>query len=111
MKTSIKIIITVFLFIRPFHSKSQEELKFRAPRFTSSALHSIKNDSIKHNAQMPYFIPSIVSPDLYTRDFGFFCKKELQVEKLTNVKVRFRLGSMQQSDFLEGKTKYNPGLR
>ena len=111
MKTSIKIIITVFLFIRPFHSKSQEELKFRATRFSSSAFHSIKNDSIKHNVQMPYFIPSIVSPDFYTRDFGFFCRKELQVEKLTNMKVRLRLGSIQQSDFLEGKTKYNPGLR
>ncbi len=111
MKTSIKIIITVFLFIRPFHSKSQEELKFTAPKFNSSILHSIKNDSIKHNAQMSYFIPSIVSPDLYTRQFGFFCRKELQVEKLTNVKVRFRLGSIQQSDFLEGKTKNNPGFR
>lgn len=111
MKTSIKIIITVFLFIRPFSSKSQEELKFPAKNFNLSALHSIKNDSIRHNAQIPYFIPSIVSPDLYTREFGFFCRKELQVEKLTNVKVRFRLGSIQQSDFLEGKTKYNPGFR
>lgn len=111
MKTSIKIIITVFLFIRPFHSKSQEELKFPATRFSSFSLHSIKNDSIKHNVQIPYFIPSIVSPDLYTLEFGFFCRKELQVEKLTNVKVRFRLGSIQQSDFLEGKTKFNPALR
>lgn len=110
MKTSIKIIITVFLFIHPFISRSQTELKFPAPRFNTSLFHSIQNDSVKYNVQMPYFIPSIVSPDLYTRDFGFFCKKELQVEKLTNVKFRFRLGSIQQSDFLEGKTKFKPGF-
>lgn len=109
MKTSIKIIITVFLFIRPFASKSQVELRSSSSKFTASSFHSIKNDSVKHNAQMPYFIPSSVSPDLYTRNFGFFCRKELQVEKLTNVKVRFRLGSIQQSDFLEGKNKLKPG--
>jgi hypothetical protein len=106
MKTSIKIIITVFLFIRPFESKSQEEIKISATKFVPSSIHSLKNDSIRHNAQTSYFIPSFVSPDLYTRNFGFFCRKELQVEKLTNVKVRFRLGSIQQSDFLEGKTKF-----
>ena len=111
MKTSIKIIITVFLFIRPFLSKSQEEIRFSSIQSDLSFNHSLNNDSVKHNAQKLYFIPSIVSPGLYTRNFGFFCRKELQVEKLTNVKVRFRLGSMQQSDFLEGKTKYNPGLR
>lgn len=105
MKTSIKIIITVFLFILPFQSRSQVEFKIAASKFRAPAIHSIKNDSVKYNVQVPYFIPSIVSPDLYTRDFGFFCRKELQVEKLTKVKVRFRLGSVQQTDLLEGKTK------
>lgn len=86
------------------------ELKFPATRFVHSAFHSLKNDSIRHNVRMLYFIPSMVSPDLFTRDFGFFCRKELQVEKLTNVKVRFRLGSLQQSDYLEGKNRVIPGL-
>jgi len=46
---------------------------------------------------------SLISPAYYTQNFGFFCKKELQVEKLTKIPFRFRLGSVQQCDWLEGK--------
>ncbi len=45
----------------------------------------------------------IVSPGYYTQNFGFFCKKELQLEKITKIPFRFRLGSVQQCDWMEGK--------
>ena len=53
-------------------------------------------------------IPSIIAADFYTRNFGFFCKKELQFEKATKIPLRFRLGSLQYNDYLEGKP--NNGL-
>jgi hypothetical protein len=46
---------------------------------------------------------SIISPSYYTQQFGFFCKKELQFEKKTKIPLKFRLGSVQQCDWLEGK--------
>jgi hypothetical protein len=46
---------------------------------------------------------SIVNPNYYTQNFGFFCKQELQLEKLTKIPFRFRLGSVQQCDWMEGK--------
>lgn len=47
--------------------------------------------------------PSIITADFYTCNFGFFCKKELQFEKATKIPLRFRLGTLQYNDYLEGK--------
>jgi len=46
---------------------------------------------------------SLISPGYYTQNFGFFCKKELQLEKVIKVPFKFRLGSVQQCDWMEGK--------
>ncbi len=45
----------------------------------------------------------LLPANFYTQNFGFFCKKELAVEKYLKVPLKIRLGSVQQSDFLEGK--------
>jgi hypothetical protein len=45
----------------------------------------------------------VIASNFYTQNFGFFCKKELQLEKLTKVPFKFRLGSVQQCDWMEGK--------
>ena len=47
--------------------------------------------------------------NFYTRNFGFFCKKELQLEKVTKIPFKFRLGSVQQCDWMEGKA--NAGIK
>ncbi len=47
----------------------------------------------------------ILAPDYYTKQLGFFCKKELQLEKATKIPFRFRLGSLDYVDRMEGKSK------
>ncbi|MEJ7770220.1 MAG: hypothetical protein WKF89_20545, partial [Chitinophagaceae bacterium] len=37
----------------------------------------------------------LISADYYTQHFGFFCRKELQIEKSTRIPMRFRLGSLE----------------
>jgi hypothetical protein len=39
----------------------------------------------------------------YLGGLGFFCKKELDIEKATHLPIRFRLGSLQEVNRLEGK--------
>ena len=55
-------------------------------------------------------LSTILPGNFYTQHFGFVCKKELQLEKASKIPFRFRLGSVQKCDILEGKnrTPLNP---
>jgi len=60
-----------------------------------------KNNNVKQKG-CDQSLP-VISNNFYTQNFGFFCKKELQLEKITKVPFKFRLGSLQQVDWMEGK--------
>ena len=57
-------------------------------------------NTIDGNRSKP-FLP----PDFYAKQLGFFCKEEIKFDKVTKIPVRFRLGSVEQCDRLEGKRK------
>jgi len=64
--------------------------------------HPFKKNTVQQNCNdQP--VP-VISNNFYTQNFGFFCKKELQLEKITKIPFKFRLGSVQQVDWMEGKT-------
>jgi hypothetical protein len=46
---------------------------------------------------------SMISADTYMRHFGYFCKKELQIQKAIQLPLFFRLGNLEYVNRLEGK--------
>ncbi len=46
---------------------------------------------------------NVITHSNYSKDLGFFCKKELQLDKFTPIPFRFRLGSMEYVNYLEQK--------
>ena len=80
------------LLIAAVSVNAQQVQKFSST--TQQRIDSLRNVPIK-----------IISADYYTHNLAFFCKKELQLEKLTKVPFRFRLGNIDYVDQLEGKSK------
>jgi hypothetical protein len=50
-----------------------------------------------------FVIAGICSPETYKMGIGFFCKKELELYRITPLHVRFRLGSLEYVNWLEKK--------
>lgn len=45
----------------------------------------------------------VIPGNYYSCNLGFFCKNELKFEAATRIPFKFRLGSLQYNDWLEGK--------
>jgi hypothetical protein len=54
---------------------------------------------------LKHFSIRSIPQNIYSKNLAFFCRTELQLEKHTKIPFRFRLGSMDYVDALEGKKR------
>lgn len=90
--TSLKLSYTTFLF------KNNLKASNTAIHFTPSISLAEAVDNLRSG-----YLKSSVSENFSTSCYGFFCREELKIEKATKMPIRFRLGSLEQCNYYEGK--------
>lgn len=75
-------------------------LLFKKPVKPIPATLLIRNSILPEAAPVPF-----LSANYYAAHLGFFCKQEIKFEKVVKVPFKFRLGSVEDCDRLEGKGK------
>ena len=90
----MKFRFLVILLSIPFCAEAQDSTS----RFVNKTAY-VSNNTFKNST------PQKLPANFYTTHMGFFCKQELQLIK-RNIPVHFRLGSMDQCNYLEQKPGY-----
>ena len=109
---NICLLINLFVCLA---AKSQQTIQSVPSAKNSQVSSTAKNMSSKlklYNADLT-LVPSnlavkIIPAGYYTSTLGFYCKKELQLEKALKFPLKLRLGSVDYTDKMEGKRSATP---
>ena len=75
-----------------------------SPKIASIYSNEMANSfAFSPNKQNSFLIPVQIPANFYVTQLGFVCKKEWKFESATKLPLRFRLGTIQYCDWLEGK--------
>jgi len=96
------IFVTTNIFSQNLLPQKGLLLLSKKPVNSLSALVLSDQLSVKKSNAEPF-----LSPHYYASQLGFFCKQEIKFEKFAKIPVKFRLGSLEECDFLEGKRRVN----
>ena len=83
-----------------YYSKTERNIFSKKYIYKPLTAGKIVNSKEIRKEELPV---KIISPDYYTQHFGIMCHQELAIEKAIKIPFRFRLGSLQQCNYLEGK--------
>ncbi|TKK68850.1 hypothetical protein FC093_09135 [Ilyomonas limi] len=87
---------------------------FLLPFFTAISVQAQRNEDSIINKKLIFAptparpvitLPATFPANLSTQYLSFFCDKEYKLEKWTKIPFRFRLGSVEYCDKMEGKNR------
>lgn len=81
------MVLLLFLAMLLNSSKAASQLNLRLPV-----------DTIKKKITL-----RVLPQNFYNQHLGYFCKKEVQIQKLVSLPVYFRLGAKEYVDWMERK--------
>jgi len=108
--------LVVLLLILPGKNFSQQQM----PLIAQKIPHAPQSFPVLNSYGTHYFqsfkkIPGynlnsdsicVINSNFYANHLGFFCRGELLFEKMTYIPLRFRLGSLDYVNRMEGKSKF-----
>lgn len=95
------IFVTGCLFAQIPLQKRIFILDFKKPLNPFPISLSLNDKPLKLPDSKPF-----LSPNYYSAHLSFFCKQEIKMEKVAKIQIKFRVGSVEECDRMEGKRKY-----
>lgn len=65
----------------------------------------VEGEPLRKKDSALYMPGVLISANTYTNNLAFFCKREWELEKKTGLSMKFRLGSVDYVNTLEGKSQ------